>query len=69
MVNSFSLDDDECTVVLDINFETIKFRFLSQEHYNRFKSYIRIFSTEFNSEIELIDNNSNGEEKKSLLKD
>lgn len=67
MINSFSLNDDDCTVVIDINFETIKFRFKSDEQYNRFKSYLRLFSTEFDSEIEMINENDN--EKKTLLTD
>lgn len=67
MINSFSLNDDDCTVVIDINFETIKFRFKSDEQYNRFKSYLRLFSTEFDSEIEMINENVN--EKKTLLTD
>jgi hypothetical protein len=67
MINCFSLNDDDCTVVIDINFEIKKFRFKSEEQYNRFKSYLRLFSTEFDSEIEMI--NENDDEKKTLLTD
>lgn len=67
MINSFSLNDEECSVVIDINFETIKFRFKSEEQYKRFKSYIRLFSTEFDSEIEIIDEID--DEKKKILTD
>ncbi len=67
MISSMTLEDDDYTVILDINFELIKFKFKTEDQYNRFKSYIRLFSTEFESEVEII--NDSDQQKKSLLKD
>ena len=67
MISSMTLEDDDYTVILDINFELIKFKFKTEDQYNRFKSYIRLFSTVFESEVEII--NDSDQQKKSLLKD
>jgi len=67
MISSMTLEDDDYTVILDINFELIKFKFKTEDQYNRFKSYIRLFSTELESEVEII--NDSDQQKKSLLKD
>jgi hypothetical protein len=61
------LNDEELTVTIELNFETKKFKFKNEENYNRFKSYVKLFSTEFNTDVELIEQNNNT--TKPLLKD
>jgi hypothetical protein len=64
MISYLNLDDTEKTVTLVINMENIKHQFESEETYKRFKSYIKLFSTDF-GEGELQET----EQNKSLLTD
>lgn len=67
MISYIDMNDEELIVTLELNFETKKFKFKSEENYNRFKSYVKLFSTEFNTDVELIEQNNNT--NKPLLKD
>ena len=67
MISYMDLNDEELTVTIELNFETKKFKFKNEENYNRFKSYVKLFSTEFNTDVELIEQNNNT--TKPLLKD
>jgi hypothetical protein len=67
MISYMNMDDDELTVTLEISYEVKKFKFQNEESYNRFKSYVKLFSTEFNTDVELIEQTSDS--KKPLLKD
>ena len=61
------MNDEELIVTIEISFETKKFKFNNEESYNRFKSYVKLFSTEFNTDVEMIENIDDN--KKPLLKD
>ena len=61
------MNDDELIVTIETSFETKKFKFKSEENFNRFKSYVKLFSTEFNTDVEMIENIDDN--KKPLLKD
>lgn len=67
MISYMNMDDDELTVTLEISYEVKKFKFQNEEAYNRFKSYVKLFSTEFNTDVELIEQTNDS--KKPLLKD
>jgi len=67
MISYLNLNDDDLSVSMEINFESTKFKFKNEEQYNRFKSYIRLFSTEFEIDVEIVENDL--QNNKSLLKD
>jgi len=66
MISYLNLNDEDRTVTLNINLEKSyhKHKFDTDETYQRFKSYIRLFSTDFGEgEVQEI------EQDKSLLTD
>jgi hypothetical protein len=67
MISYINLNDDDLTVTIEINFDIKKFKFNNEENYNRFKSYIRLFSTDFGENEILIEQEN--EANRSLLKD
>jgi hypothetical protein len=66
-ITYMDMNDDELIVTIETSFETKKFKFKSEENFNRFKSYVKLFSTEFNTDVEMIENIDDN--KKPLLKD
>lgn len=67
MISYMDMNDDDLTVTIEISYEVKKFKFQNEETYNRFKLYVKLFSTEFNTEVELIE--PINDSKKPLLKD
>ena len=66
-VDFIELDQEKLCVEIIINFDSIKFKFDSEETFNRFASYVRLFSTEFDCEVEKLSNETENNEK-GLLK-
>lgn len=62
-INYLEINDKELSVEIEIDSTKKKFKFKDQTDYNRFTSYIKLFSTEFETEVETID------QSKNLLKD
>ncbi len=67
MISYLSLNDEEKRVILIINNQNIKYTFENEETYKRFKSYIKLFSTEFEGGEVSLDQES--EDDRSLLRD
>lgn len=65
-IDFIELDQEKLSVYLIINFDSMKFKFKEEESYNRFASFIKLFSTEFDCEIEKLSEET--ENKKDLLK-
>lgn len=51
-VDFIELDQEKLSVFLSINFDNMKFKFKDEESFNRFVSFVRLFSTEFDCEVE-----------------
>jgi len=65
-VDFLEFDEDELTVSVYINYETMKFKFKKEEQFNRFVSYVKLYSTEFDCDVERVDESEKKE--KEILK-
>lgn len=65
-IDFLEFDEDELTVSVYINYETMKFKFKKEEAFNRFVSYVKLFSNEFDCDVEKID--EVGKNEKEILK-
>jgi hypothetical protein len=54
-IDYMDFNQEKLMVTVNINFEVMKFKFSKEESYNRFLSFIKLYSTEFDCDVEKID--------------
>lgn len=65
-VDYMEFNEEDLIVTVYINYESIKFKFKKEEAFNRLASYVKLFSNEFDCDVEKIDEVEKNE--KEILK-